>query len=191
MYQGAEVSTIAIACPICYFFLTVARPVQNETKLISFFPNAVVDFCSIPCRHTLLFVGRWPLEVLGQTAAHVSGLAYLSHLTKHCLHPKFGPWVGLRAVLVVDCAGPEVPPPAFPFELTDEFICGSDSQPQMGASSVVEIFRKVSEASKAQLADKKWEGLVLDNWKDWVALRDAFEIGQEHAVQRGPKDGHS
>eukprot|EP00906_Rhabdomonas_costata_P005806 RCo008626 len=132
--------------------------------------SAAVDSCSIALPHALLMVGRWPPEVLGQTAAHVSGLAYLSHKTRHCLHPKFGPWVALRAVLVVDCDGPEAPPPPFPFEITDEATCGDPS--------VTELFQRLSRATEQ--ASGEADCGLSSTWRGWVELRDTFKVGREY-----------
>jgi hypothetical protein len=45
-----------------------------------------------------------------QRLADVSGLAPLSPVGLN-IHPVFGPWIGLRAVLILDRAGPAGPPP--------------------------------------------------------------------------------
>lgn len=40
-------------------------------------------------------------------AAQLSGLAYYSNTTHLCMHPEFGPWFALRAVVVFDVDGPD------------------------------------------------------------------------------------
>jgi hypothetical protein len=51
--------------------------------------------------------------------AELSRLAYYSPVTHLCLHPTFGPWFALRAVIILDCEGGTdflamAPAPAFP-----------------------------------------------------------------------------
>ena len=66
---------------------------------------AVERRCAVSWAHT---VGEGVVAM--QRLAQVSGLAYLSpaHLA---VHPHFGPWIALRAVVVVDVEGPSGPPP--------------------------------------------------------------------------------
>jgi methylmalonic aciduria homocystinuria type C protein len=61
---------------------------------------------------------RWahdppPRRVAMQRLAHVSGLAYLSpsHLN---VHVTYGPWIALRAAIVIDIEGPSGPSPEPP-----------------------------------------------------------------------------
>ena len=54
-----------------------------------------------------------PRRVAIQRAAELAGLAWLSpaHLS---VHPRYGPWIALRALVVFDLSGPEGPPKLAP-----------------------------------------------------------------------------
>jgi methylmalonic aciduria homocystinuria type C protein len=93
-----------------------------------------------------------PRRVAMQRLAHVSGLAPLgpAHLN---LHPRFGPWIALRAVVIADAPAPDdhAPPPLPPPCTTCD--CGA----------------RLSALSQR-----------ASTWKDWLALRDACVTGREH-----------
>lgn len=97
-----------------------------------------------------------PRRVGLQKLAKASGLADLapSYL---CVHPVFGPWIGLRAAVVLDAAGPAERPE--PVERACD--CSTGCQPAL---------------ERALAAD----GSVEDRWKVWVAVRDACPVGREH-----------
>ena len=82
-----------------------------------------------------------------------------SHLAIHPLH---GPWIALRAVVVLDLAGPtgEPPVPARP--------CPSCAKPCMAA------FERALEASGIPLVAQA----IARNAGSWIAVRDACPIGQ-------------
>ncbi|HEY6081524.1 MAG TPA: hypothetical protein VIW29_22065 [Polyangiaceae bacterium] len=82
-----------------------------------------------------------------------------SHLAIHPLH---GPWIALRAVLVLDLPGPtgEPPAPARP--------CPSCAKPCMPA------FERALEASGVPLGAQA----IARNARAWIAVRDACPIGQ-------------
>lgn len=97
-----------------------------------------------------------PRRVGLQKLAKVSGLADLapSYL---CVHPEYGPWIGLRAAVVIDVEGPAQRPE--PVERVCD--CATGCQPAL---------------ERALSAD----GAVEDRWKVWVAVRDACPVGREH-----------
>lgn len=101
------------------------------------------------------FHTRWAHGGVGgflpiQRIAARAGLAWLSpaHL---CVHPTFGPWIGLRAVIVFDLAPPSVPPPV----LADPCgACRQGCEPAFAATT--------------------------DDWRSWLAVRDACPLGRAH-----------
>lgn len=96
-----------------------------------------------------------PRRVAIQELARLAGLAALSpaHLSAH---PDFGPWIGLRAAVVVDCLGPETTPIEMP--------CAACEAP------CERVLEQVLEAG----ADSERD------WRQWVAIRDACPWGVEH-----------
>lgn len=96
-----------------------------------------------------------------QRLAERVGLAAVSpsHLALHALH---GPWIALRAVVVVDVAGPEGP------AMAPERPCQACSAPCMPAlaRALAASGPALSSASVSAHAD------------EWVAVRDACPVGQ-------------
>ena len=106
---------------------------------------------------------RPPRRVAMQRLAHVSGLA---HLSRSCLnvHRVYGPWIALRAVVVVDDDGPPGAPHDPPSPCPD---CTHACLP---------LFERAAAALCAR-ADQPGLG---DTWRLWLAVRDACPVGREH-----------
>ena len=105
-----------------------------------------------------------PGSFLGGEAGGAPALAWLapSHLV---VHPVFGPWVALRAVLVIDAPGP---PPGAPLDAScDE--CSQACKPALAAA--------LAATSDDPIPS---HGEVARGWRRWVAVRDACPRGQEH-----------
>lgn len=98
-----------------------------------------------------------------QRLAHVAGLAHLSesHLS---VHPTYGPWIGLRAVVSFRAPGPLGPPP----ELRDP--CGGCRDRCLPA------FERALAAAHGRLTKDN----ARDHWRLWLACRDACPTGREH-----------
>lgn len=102
-----------------------------------------------------------PRRIAMQRLAHVSGLAHLSpsHL---CVHPTYGPWIALRAAVVVEVDGPSVPP-----ELSTPCPdCERDCMP---------MFRRAIAAGAPQD-----HAAIERNWELWLAVRDACPVGRSY-----------
>ncbi len=102
-----------------------------------------------------------PRAVPMQRLAERSGFSMVSpsHLS---VHPVHGPWIALRAVVVVDCEGPPLPsPPA-------ARPCAGCSAPCMPA-----FMRAVAAAGPKLDADS-----VRTHAADWIAARDACPVGR-------------
>jgi cyanocobalamin reductase (cyanide-eliminating) / alkylcobalamin dealkylase len=105
-----------------------------------------------------------PRRVAIQRAAHVAGLAYLTptHLS---VHPIYGPWIALRAVVSLALPGPRGPAPVL-------------TQPCGGcARGCLPAFER---ALAATGTDASSESSLRANWTLWLAQRDACPIGREH-----------
>ncbi|KAG2488315.1 hypothetical protein HYH03_013165 [Edaphochlamys debaryana] len=90
-------------------------------------------------------------------AANCAGLAYLDNDLHLCLHPTFGPWIGLRAVVVLDApAGPDVGRP-----LSDPIPAKLRMQLQAAMAEAMEEVHKQAEAREG----------VRSNWEVWAAMR--------------------
>ncbi len=110
-----------------------------------------------------------PAPIPIQRIAQLSGLASLSpaHL---CAHPKYGPWIGLRALVVSTAHEPSLAePPASrvePCASCKDKMCGlAWNDAQIDA-------RRASGKITAQS--------VRDTWRSWVAIREACPVGRQY-----------
>lgn len=85
-----------------------------------------------------------------QRIAAAAGLGALSE-THLVVHPTYGPWIGLRAVVIVDGIAP----------------------PARGASIVVC-------ACASPCNEAMTRAIETGDWRDWLAVRDACPVGREH-----------
>jgi methylmalonic aciduria homocystinuria type C protein len=85
-----------------------------------------------------------------QRIAVAAGLGSASE-THLVVHPIYGPWIGLRAVAIVDGI---VPPP--PETAVAACTCGSPCK------------------------DLLTRAIASNDWRDWLAVRDACPVGREH-----------
>jgi methylmalonic aciduria homocystinuria type C protein len=101
-----------------------------------------------------------PRRVAMQRLADVAGLAWLapSHL---CVHPVYGPWIALRAAIVIDVPGPATRPPIAP-----PCDCATGCQPAL---------------ERALAAGPPLDQVELrERWRLWLAVRDACPVGRDH-----------
>jgi len=98
-----------------------------------------------------------------QRVAHVAGLAYLaeSHLS---VHPVYGPWIGLRAVVSFRAPGPSSPPPELRHPCSG---CRDRCLPAFERALASVHGQLTTEAARA-------------HWESWLACRDACPTGREH-----------
>ncbi len=103
-------------------------------------------------------VVRWvhepPPRLAVQRLAHLSGLAPLAPMGLN-VHPVYGPWIALRAVVVLDTEGPPGDPPVVALP------CDACTQACAPASA------------RARAAPP-------DDWRAWLAARDACPLGRVH-----------
>ena len=102
-----------------------------------------------------------PRRIAMQRLAHVAGLAWLapSHL---CVHPVFGPWIALRAAVVIDVEAPRSRRTA-PQPPCD---CASGCQPAFERALAAGPPRDHAELRR--------------HWELWLAVRDACPVGRAH-----------
>lgn len=102
-----------------------------------------------------------PRRVAMQRLAEVSGLAVLapSHLS---VHPLYGPWIALRAAVVIAEPGPDErrPPPPKACD------CEQGCLPPLRAA--------LEAGAPATQAD------VRERWRLWLAVRDGCPLGRAH-----------
>ena len=104
-----------------------------------------------------------------QRAAHVAGVAHLDEKCHLAIHPRYGPWIALRALLVFDdIRGPDEthrsPPPPNPL--------ATDAKARA----------RVDAAFAAALEGYADPSASAERWQRWVAVRDAVfaETGKPH-----------
>ncbi|MFN8369782.1 MAG: hypothetical protein U0T83_04050 [Bacteriovoracaceae bacterium] len=104
-----------------------------------------------------------PKHIAFQKLASLIGLAYLapSHL---CIHPKFGPWFSLRAVITLP--------------ITANLSKNSAVAPcQFCIDRCNPVFNlALSKNSEATLNSQA----IKSNWQDWLAVRDSCPTGKEY-----------
>jgi methylmalonic aciduria homocystinuria type C protein len=110
---------------------------------------------SLGVRASIAFAHRAPYPPIQRIAAH-AGLVHLqpSHL---CVHPVHGPWIAMRAVIVLDADGPSpvAPGPA----------------PCDCARGCLPAFERAAALG--------WNPDDEPTWRAWVAIRDACPLGKD------------
>lgn len=98
-----------------------------------------------------------PRRVAMQALAEVAGLAWRSPAFLS-VHPCYGPWIGLRAAVVLDIDAPRIPaePAARPCD-----SCDTQCAPALARASSREQAR-------------------MDDWRRWLAVRDSCPVGRAH-----------
>ena len=147
--------------------LRANRPGLDERNPLDSYVQAIV----LPALEPLIPRSevRWaqdppPCRVAMQRLAHLSGLAYLSpsHLN---VHATYGPWIALRAAIVIDIEGPSGPSPEPPNPCPD---CERYCLPR---------FRDAIAAAQATPAGHT---AIERHWRLWLAVRDACPVGPSH-----------
>jgi hypothetical protein len=107
-----------------------------------------------------------PRRVALQRLAEVAGFSHLSP-ARLSVHPVRGPWISLRAVIVVDVEGPrERPPP-----------------PSRPCADCAHACAAAFEAALAGADPTRDPRAIEDRWRLWLAVRDACPVGREHRFQ--------
>ncbi|KAJ3040612.1 hypothetical protein HDV00_010637 [Rhizophlyctis rosea] len=91
-----------------------------------------------------------------QPLCHISSLAYYSRSGYLCIHPEHGPWMAMRAVIVVDIDGPDDP---LEFDVPHNPIPGRDAEiEQMIKDITAEAAR--DEDGLVRGYEKRWPNLL-------------------------------
>ena len=113
----------------------------------------------IPQPTTVRFAHHGPPWLAIQRVAEVAGLARRSP-SRLAVHPVHGPWIALRAAVVVEIEGPAGNPLPCP-------------DPCAGCTATC---RERLAAAEAATAARGGRGA----WREWLAVRDACPVGREH-----------
>ena len=121
-------------------------------------------------RGEIRFAHHVPATVAIQRAAVVAGLAWLapSHL---CVHPAYGPWIALRALVILDEPAPPSPP-RVPAPCDCAVGCGPALERALAAGEP----RSTQE--------------LRERWRLWLAVRDACPVGREHRYSQEQIEFH-
>jgi len=118
------------------------------------------------CLSQLRPVVSWP----AQRAAHIAGLAYLDGEMSHLsIHPTFGPWISLRALVVVQVLQP--PAPGTTKALNDPVAPGARQHIGELMALAIASFGSGNKLSQAQPTDP--ESVAEPVWMPWLRARDA------------------
>jgi methylmalonic aciduria homocystinuria type C protein len=113
-----------------------------------------------------------------QRIAEAAGLAKISpsHLS---IHPRFGPWIALRAVLMLDAEGPISPRiPALDF-------CSGCTSP------CVKALERALDASGTN--ERELQGdptAVARAWRAWLEVRSVCPVGSDHRYDEEQAEYH-
>lgn len=146
--------------------LRAAPHVLDEPDPIDRYVAAAVGaaVASLPVRAEVRFAHEAPpRRVAMQRLAHVSGLAALTPAML-CVHPVYGPWIALRAAVVLDADGPPGPAPATAPPCDD---CAARCAPAL------------ARAQAASAGDVPGDP-VAGRWRLWLAVREACPVGRAH-----------
>lgn len=108
-----------------------------------------------------------------QRVAHAAGLAFLSE-THMSVHPTYGPWIALRAVVSVAVSGPPGAPAPMAHPCGG---CARGCQPAF-------------ERALSTLSGAPSDANVRVHWREWLACRDACPVGREHRYSDAQIDYH-
>jgi len=142
-----------------------ARLAQAANPLDSYVEHSVAalleELAPLQTRAYFAHVTR-PRAVPMQRLADAVGFAGLGPV-QLSIHPRVGPWFAMRAVLVIDVAGPSGEPAML------ERPCQGCSQP------CVAPFQRAL-ASSSELSARS----IADHAQEWIAVRDACPIGRDY-----------
>jgi methylmalonic aciduria homocystinuria type C protein len=159
-------STRAFWAPFVRHLRTTPGFVEQAHPIEAYVTGVVQDaLADLPVRHQVRFSHEPPpRRVAMQRLAHVAGLAALTP-SMLCVHPTYGPWIGLRAAVVLDAPGPSGEPPVTPAPCAD---CAERCEPAL-------VHAQALATTSGDGGDP-----VAGNWRAWLAVRDACPVGREH-----------
>ncbi|KAF9969112.1 hypothetical protein BGZ73_008688 [Actinomortierella ambigua] len=119
-----------------------------------------------------------------QQVAHFSGLAYFNPVSYLSMNPVYGPWTGLRALIVVDL---EYDPAEDNVQLlaTEAYRCGTTTlvSAAIPDNPAFELLRQKPDAEalvkdRERIIQEKWDALLSRgyerrDWREWIDFRKA------------------
>jgi methylmalonic aciduria homocystinuria type C protein len=135
-----------------------------EDPLDAYVERALTDAAqrSIADRHVILFAHRTtPAPIAVQRIAHAAGLAHLSP-SRLSVHAEYGPWLALRAVVVVDADGP-----------TGDRVRAHDPCTPCSKPCLAAFDRAVAATDVTRPGD------VERQWKSWAEVREVCPEGRD------------
>lgn len=123
-----------------------------------------------------------------QRVAEAAGMAELDHCTHLCVHPTYGTWISLRAVIVCNLPAADILQP----EPQRSLLSGVEKERAIVAMKQA---LEAHENPKSLCEDLHGGGLEscersMDIWRRWVALRDIVEVGKEYRFCQAQIDYH-
>ena len=130
------------------------RTLEDEAHPIDRYTERSISesLASLSCGYEVRFAHQPPFVPM-QRLAERAGFAFLAP-SRLSVHPEFGPWIALRAVVVFDIDGPTGPAPRLEVPCAD---CANACEPALSRA----------------LAGP-------DDWRLWVSVRDACPLGAQH-----------
>ena len=126
---------------------------------------------SVSCH--FVFETDAPRLVAMQRVAVLCGLCSLDSASHLCVHAEYGPWISLRAVIVLDLEPPQSRPPLAP-----DLVSADES-----AAAEVAVAAAIAaglESGENRDGSPEVSMLRSNTWRSWLRVRDAISVGREH-----------
>ncbi|GBG73028.1 hypothetical protein CBR_g12747 [Chara braunii] len=114
-----------------------------------------------------------------QRMAHIAGVAFLDQVSHLCLHPQFGPWFSLRAVLVFDLEPPTIRPRELKNPLTPAVIHKVQDALNVALKLAAGATHDDCGGGQRKATSRKVHG--TGKWRRWVEVRD--QIHPDHPMR--------
>jgi len=176
-------NTRSIWTPFTMWMRGESSRLELENPFDTFVHEAVNRACGALLRG-VAYETYWSCEesadrmVAMQRVAEVAGMAQLDHSLHLSVHPTYGSWISLRAVVVCDLSGHELVRPK---------LVASLLSPEEKDEAAAALKRALSLHANPQklCEDLHGEGMEscersIDIWRKWIELRDVVKLGKEY-----------
>ena len=143
------------------FFQALKSPVEHPfDEFVAHEINSVISILPVEQRPEVFYVqDKSPTRLIAfQRLASVSGACLLLDEIHLCVHPVFGPWFALRALLVFEEPSLLVTPPAT-------------------------LNIPINEVELVQAARCLEEAMQHKDWKLWAKIRECITLGREYRYE--------
>lgn len=146
---------------------------DDSNPLESFIEGSIMESCQQTGeKHRIYWSHRGsPLPAM-QRCAQSTGLAYMDQNCHLCLHPKFGPWFALRALVVFDKHEWSEPPTCL---LANPL---SQEQAYIVKETMGSAIQKTNAFAKQR--NLSFSDSMIHLWESWVAVRNAANFHNEY-----------